>query len=226
MKLSTRKEKLKRIFFASAICFAALFAVFMLTLALKALLHKKIPTLVIDETIRFAEPDYEYDIFSDPLYVSKERNIFWNEYGVTSLIGENAGPEDSWHGIASERVYAEAGEEQLFFRNFIVCLIKGDYERYGGFFTERFFKTYTLPDRFTPQKIYDISAEVVNRTPSADGTYVSAQFILRYKIMNNNGTYRGDVASDSVRPLIVTLYKANGSILIDSVSFLEGVKHE
>ena len=224
MNNASRKKLLKRILVAAALSFAALLVVYAATRAVSAITKTKTPTRVVDPSIRFAEPDYEYDIFSDPKYVSKQRNITWSEYGETYLIGEYADEESSWHGVAAESVYASFGEEQLFFRNFFVCLIKGDHSAYPSFFSQTFFKNYTLPAEFTSQKIYDISVEVVDRTPDEQNGGVIARFILRYRIMNNNGTYRGDVASDSVRPVSVTVSEHDGVLAIESLAYLEGVR--
>lgn len=218
-----RKLLLKRIVKLVCIVLGALLALYIVLYGVNRLFRKKKPTRVVDESIRFSSADYDADIFNDPFYVAKERNITWSEYGDSELLGLNCPAERCWHGIADREYYLSVGEEQAFFRDFAVCLIKGDYVSYPSFFTRGFFDNYTIPEIFTPQKLYDISVEVVNRKATEDGERES-QFILRYKIMNNNGTYRGDVASDSVRPLVITTRIENGAVLIDSIAFLEGKK--
>ena len=78
------------------------------------------------------------------------------------------------------------------------------------------------------QKIYGINIEVFNReTVNENGkTSVVSEYIVRYKIMNNNGTFRGDVPSDTVKPLYFKLVENDGKIGIDSISFLQKKKAE
>ncbi|MBO4795024.1 MAG: hypothetical protein J5547_02965 [Clostridia bacterium] len=218
-----RKLLLKRIVKLVCIVLGAAFVLYLVLSGVSKLFRRKTPTRVVDESIRFSSADYDADIFEDPFYVAKERNITWSEYGDSELLGLNCPEDRRWHGMADREYYLSVGEEQAFFRDFIVCLIKGDCTSYPSFFTRSFFDNFTIPDIFTPQKIYDISVEVVNRKMRDDGVRES-QFILRYKIMNNNGTYRGDVASDCVRPLVVTVCADASGVLIDSIVFLEGKK--
>ncbi len=224
MKDEKRVLLLKRIARVTLRVLLVCLVLFLAVTAVKAIFRKKIPTRVVDESIRFSEPDYDADIFSDPMYVSKERNIYWSEYGNTVLLGESCPESLRWHGIADASYYLAAGAEQAFFREFFICLIKGDSQNYKSFFTDSFFSNYTVPDTFTPQKIYDISVEVVNRAPGEDGSSVTSSFILRYRIMNNNGTYRGDVESDAVRPVYITTVYRSGAVRIDSIAYYEGVK--
>ncbi len=222
MKDNSKKEQRKFIIRAAALAFAMVFTVYFLSAWLTVLLRKKIDTRVVDPSIRFSSVDYDADIFADPRYVNKERNITWTEGEITILIGENCTGE-TWHGIADEWYYRVKGEDRVFFRNFIICLISGDYENYPSFFTNNFFRYYTIPEKFTAQQLYDISVEVLNRTPLSDGS-IKSDYILRYKIMNNNGTYRGDVASDKIRPLVVSTITRGDVVRIEAIAFLEGVK--
>lgn len=228
---SERKEKdkkrLKKAAFIVLAAFGALAVLYGITLVISLIFKSdKIPTRVVDESITFSDVNYDFDIFSDPIYASKDINITLNEYGDVFTIGSEYEGDDSWHGMAPLSVYEREGADAAFFREYFVCLISGDYEKYPTFFTENFFRYYTIPKKFTMQKIYSISVEVFNRGSADDkndGSVVS-EYIVRYKIMNNNGTFRGDVPSDTIKPLYFKLIETNGIIAIDSISFVQNKK--
>ena len=95
-----RKLLLKRIVKLVCIVLCALLALYIVLYGVNRLFRKKKPTRVVDESIRFSSADYDADIFNDPFYVAKERNITWSEYGDSELLGLNCPAERCWHGIA------------------------------------------------------------------------------------------------------------------------------
>ena len=223
------KKRLKKLAKIVVIMFGGLVAVYAVLLVITSLMKgDKIPTRVVDESISFSDANYGLDIFSDPIYASKNINISVNEYGELYMIGADYEGSEDWHGMAPLSVYKRISEEAAFFREYFVCLISGDYEKYPTFFTDNFFEYYTIPEKFTMQKIYGISIEIFNReTVDENGTgVIVSEYIVRYKIMNNNGTFRGDVASDTVKPLYFKLVNSNGKIGIDSISFVQKKKAE
>lgn len=227
--ISKRKTKLKKL---SLIIIIILFSMLLLLAVLwgiSALLKKdKIPTRVVDGTIRFSDVNYDINIFDDPIYVGKERNIMYLEYGTGSLVGGSYTGDDAWHGIAPESEYANECAEAIFFRNYFICLISGEYSAYPDFFTDNFFNYYTVPEKFTMQKIYDITVSLYNREGInyEDGTAVIEHYIVNYKIMNNNGSFRGDIGSDAEKPLYFKLLKYNGVIKIEAITFINEKKAE
>ena len=94
-----------------------------------------------------------------------------------------------------EIYYSEYGSGEL--------IDEGAYEEYPELFTDGFFKRYTIPERFTMQKIYDIRVDLTDKKEAeVDGKQTTLYcYMVSYKIMNNNGTFRGDVGSDTVKPL-------------------------
>lgn len=53
------------------------------------------------------------------------------------------------------------------------------------------------------QKIYDIRVDLNDKkSAEVDGKQTTLYcYMVSYKIMNNNGTFRGDVGSDTAKPL-------------------------
>ena len=227
-KLNDKKKliKIAKIVLVSFGVLVALYAAMLIVTKLIA--DDKIPTRVVDESITFSDVNYGLDVFDDPIYASKSLNITRNEYGEIYTVGDDYDGENDWHGMAPLEVYERDGAESAFFREYFVCVISGDHEKYPTFFTENFFKYYTIPEKFTMQKIYGINIEVFNReTVNENGkTSVVSEYIVRYRIMNNNGTFRGDVPSDTVKPLYFKLVETDGKIGIDSISFLQKKKAE
>lgn len=222
-----KKKKLKMLSRIFIIATLALLALLLILWGISFLLQReKIPTRVVDKSIRFAKVDYDLDIFEDPIYVGRERNISYHEYGTGYLIGDSYGGTDEWQGISPESEYAKYGDEAVFFRNYFICLISGDYENYPGFFTDNFFNYYTIPEKFTKQKIYDISVDLYNREEIEykGTTALIEHYKVSYKIMNNNGSFRGDVGSDLYKPLYFKLLKFNGEIKIEAITFIKEKK--
>ncbi len=186
----------------------------------------RIPTRIVEKGITFSSVNYNADIFDDPVYVGKERDLTYLEYGTGSLIGKNYTGEGEWRGIAPESEYAKNCAEAAFFRNYFICLISGDYDAYRGFFTDNFFKYYTIPDKFTMQKVYDITVDLYDREEIGYNgeTAIVERYIVTYKIMNNNATFRGDMGSDAAKPLYFKLLKYKGVIRIDSITFIKEKK--
>ena len=77
-----RKLLLKRIVKLVCIVLGAAFVLYLVLSGVSKLFRRKTPTRVVDESIRFSSADYDADIFEDPFYVAKERNITWSEYGA------------------------------------------------------------------------------------------------------------------------------------------------
>ncbi|MFA6730429.1 MAG: hypothetical protein WCR95_05470 [Eubacteriales bacterium] len=221
-------KKLKKINLkkAGVILLSSLGGLFLLAVAFVYLTDKKIPTRVVDKSIRFADINYDIDIFEDPIYVSRERNITYLEFKTGELIGTDYTGGENWHGIKPKEVYLLISDEAAFFRDYFICLISGDYNVYGKFFTKNFFRFYSIPEKFTRQKIYDITVDLYDReTITVDGDSVLVEhYIVAYRIMNNNSSFRGDMGSDVVKPLYFKLIKQAGEIKIEAITFINEKK--
>ena len=70
--------------------------------------------------------------------------------------------------------------------------------------------------------IYDIKVNLHDRQyTETDGvTNMISYFVVDYKIMNNNGTFRGDVESDTVRSLFFVLSTVEGVTKISALNYV------
>ena len=149
----------------------------------------------------FYEADYDEDIFEDEEYLEKNRDIRFTSNGiaVSFPFGDAAG-----YGDASK-----------FFAEYFQTVMDGDYENYGDFFTAEYLARENAFDNlarnglpFTMQKIYDIEIEELETLDDSAGDtrMVFGVYQVKYKIMENNGTFRNDQTDDGgVVPLYFEL---------------------
>lgn len=201
VSLLKNKKKLIIIILSSVL---AVLALFFAVTGISALLTPKVDTqnLTGNGDISLAEPDYTEDIFEDEKYISKQREVFFTFDGDGEFItAENY------------LTFSPAGE---MFYNYFNCVIKGDYTLYPSFFSESFKKTAILPEKFTMQKLYDISVTLESRE-SADGGYTEL-YSVRYRIMDNNGTFRSDLENGTVIPVYYTVFVTKTDAVITGIS--------
>ena len=202
--VKAEKRKLKKAFFIVLSVFAALCALLLVAYAVLQYLKDDEDNGALPSEY-FITPDYSEDISKDIVYQSKLRYVYYLEYGTGEMVTE-------------ANVDSMPDSAQFFYRYFD-CVISGNYEEYKSFFTQDYLKHNTIPDKFTKQKIYDIEVNLVNRENiEKDGVNIIVDtFIVKYKIMDNNGTFRNDVGSNTTVPLVFQLYKQNNSVLINSI---------
>ncbi len=193
-----------------AIVIIVIAVVFAVLLAL-VLFYLSVRSTDRDATFRnpelsFAEADYDTNILADPFYLRYNRDIMFTEYGNGELVtAEN---------------FKQMGVWAEFFHNYFATVINGDYNKYPQYFTETYLKEHDLPERFTMQRIYDIDVELFSRDSiEYNGANVlRSRYVVTYHIQYNNGTFRGDITGNDLRPLLFTLIEDNGRILIDSIT--------
>lgn len=179
-------------------------ALFFAVTGISALLTPKVDTqnLTGNGDISLAEPDYTEDIFTDEKYISKQREVFFTFDGDGEFItAENY------------LTFSPAGE---MFYNYFNCVINGDHTLYPSFFSESFKKTAILPEKFTMQKLYDISVTLEGRE-STEGGYTEL-YSVRYRIMDNNGTFRSDLENGTVIPIYYTVFVTKTDAVITGIS--------
>ncbi len=156
--------------------------------------------------IRFAEPDYDENIFEDEAYLDKNRDISYTEDGVTRVISEN-------------HAYYGAGVE--FFYRYFTALMCGDADTLNSLYREEFFADHERFADFTMQKVYNIEIVKQTETLIEEGAYAGCTrytFRVAYMILDNNGTFRRDMGSNAAVPQIFELLDDGNSLKIYSVS--------
>ena len=156
------------------------------------------------KSLSFYPADYDEDIFTDEEYMAQNRYISYTKGMNTFTITDD--DYDAYDPTVG------------FFADYFNTVINGDYENYNSYFSEEYFKNQSNKERFTPQKLYDIEIKNKSTTINEEDGSTSYIYYVDYKIMKNNGTFRNDMESDSIRTLVYQLIMSDdGEILINYI---------
>lgn len=158
----------------------------------------------------FAPADYDENIYEDTEYLALIERGFINytDYETNLTLGINY--EDA----------IDHGEDVLFMVDYIYTIVAGDAEAYNEFFSGEYYKKNEPKDEFTMQKLYEVNISKVSQTKESDktgNTYNKYQYIVKYKILDNNGTFRNDFNTGTKEQYIFFTNKT-GEFLIDSIT--------
>lgn len=134
----------------------------------------------------FAPIDWSEDIMKDPDYLALGDRLF-----VYADI-----PPFSHYPIKDGDI--ALGSDAVLLYRVIESVRRGDSELYNSYFSDFYRRIVGEKPPFTPQKLYDIEI-CYDKTVEDDAAGVLHVYRVGYKIMENNGTYRNDVASDELR---------------------------
>jgi len=154
----------------------------------------------------YVDPDYALDIFEDEGYLAKDRNI-WFADGILKTV------------ITDDNRSNYTPEAQFMY-DVINTIIKGDYMAYNKIFTEDYKKNAgdDLRERFTMQQLFEIEFECVGYREEGKVKYTDMMVI--YRIRNNNGTFRNDLDynDEGYIPVVYMLVTdAEGSIKVHNL---------
>ena len=158
----------------------------------------------------FYPPDYDENIFEDPEYLSLIESGFMQYHDSTTGVTS---------GITRENAEKHNGEVK-FIVDMLYKIIYGDHRGYNEFFSKKYYEAHTPKESFTMQKIYDVLITYVSseKITSDDGSeYTKYVYMLEYKILHNNGTFRKDIGEGSKRQYF-TINNSSGELLIDSIT--------
>ncbi len=157
-------------------------------------------------TYLFYPSDYEADIFEDPEYLGLNRYITVVNGPVSTTITDND--------------YAAYGDVVVFLaEKYISSIIAGDAETYNLCFSEEYYTENQPMDRFTMQQLYNISFIFQDEELKENGEaeYNTYAYRVEYMIHRNNGTFRRDMDSDSIRPQYLIISDREGELKIDRI---------
>ena len=151
-------------------------------------------------------PDWNADILSEEEYLILDRSISYSDGFGT------------WH-ILDGDVYDTKDPVQLFLISYIQDLINGDATNLRAKYSESVIKALKIPTSFTKQRVYEskfteISKNEINRDGKISFEY---EFKIEYKIMKNDGTFRSDLSSDSIKGQYFTILQNDENIQISKV---------
>lgn len=180
-----------------------------LTLMIPKLFDQSEPenTKEIIADFEFYPADYDEDIFKDEDYLSLiYEGIVEYDDDINSIT------------VIDKDTATANGKPVKLMVDMIYSIINGNAQEYNSYFSELYYKTNKPKESFTMQKIYDarltyFSTESITKDKI---TYTEYTYKLRYKIYENNGTFRKDIG-DGYRTQYITISDREGSLKIDSI---------
>ena len=152
--------------------------------------------------LNFYSPDYEVNILDDTEYLELNRIISYRNGPLTITVS----PEDY---LATDPVLA-------FLADMIDTMINGNYSEYPNYFSEKYKSENTLPEKFTMQRLYNITVERISEEKDEDGNTLLV-YMMDYMISKNDGTLRRDMDSDASRPWYLVIKNENGEYKIYNI---------
>jgi hypothetical protein len=199
------KKKIKKIAKITLFVFLALALLYGALNAVTYMLEPEVSDFSYDD-YRFFEADYNKNILEDELYLSLNRNIYFDRMGSENVLTESN----------AEGISPAAG----LFYDYFDCLINGDYASYSSFFTQECLdsENFKKPERFTMQGIYDVHINMYRSDIlEEDNDTVREIYEVSYRIFENNGTFRNDILPDETRTLVFEINIKNGVAKINAI---------
>lgn len=204
----------KKIIKTVLIVVASLLALLLALVAVLPLIEEMLePEIEVSEyaDYRYYEADYSANIFENELYMAQSRGIKFSNENTEYVLNETNS--------------ANISPSAKFFYEYITCIINGDYEKYPSFFTDEYINNdkSDIPEKFTMQGLYDIYIDLYAPATRkvVDGVELSCEvYEVRYRIFENNGTFRRDILPDETRTIVFELYiPDNGEPKINAIGF-------
>lgn len=208
---STQKANTKRKLIISLIIICSVLVILSLITFIGPKVFDKILSSNNESEIIFFYPaDYSIDPYADPKYMLQTREIYYLEANTGVLV-----TDDTRNTVRNTAI---------FFERYFKLAVEGKFTEFQELFDKSFYNGLEIPEKFTPQKIYDIEVEFYQENSDSSNEKVKYEYyIVRYKIMYNNGTFRNDIGSNEVRPLMFTIMKNGDSskiIGIEKIKFV------
>lgn len=141
--------------------------------------------------IKFAEPDWEYDIYEDEAWLDKNRYIAYTEGAQTTVITDGQ--------------YKRFGPGIELLAKYFEAVMAGDADAIDGMYTPGLLEEKGETPDFTMQRVYNIEVELQSEKTLESGKFYGAKqyfYLVKYMIMKNDGTFRTDEGSDAAVPLL------------------------
>ncbi len=153
----------------------------------------------------FHVPDFEENIFTDAIYMDYNRGITFCDGSVSILLDDSE--------------YHTYDADISFLVSYIYAIINGDTETHNSCFSEQYYTQNEPHNEFTMQKLYNIVLTRTEKQAVTDenGEHMICGYNVEYMIRHNNGTFRNDLGSDSIRTQYLVLSNREGDWKIDLI---------
>ena len=157
----------------------------------------------------YSEPNFAENIFEDAVYMRKNRDIKYI-YGAQSTE------------ISLDEDASYYGDRFVFFQNYFNAVVNGDYVNYPSFFFPEYAKdknNLPLPEEpFTMQKVYNISLDFRSGyTEKVSDTEYKYYYVVKYSLLENNGTFRPDLEPETTVALLFELTEKGDDLGITKI---------
>jgi hypothetical protein len=163
-------------------------------------------TVATVDPMKLADTKEEgFDIMEYDEYLGYDRNIYLRENGVEMSISES---DSTNHGDGFEVMY-----------QVIRSINEGDSRAYNALMGD---EKLHKPD-FTQQQIYGIQIQTYSKKTMVGKNnleYIEYVYKVKYKIHENNGTYRNDILSDASRDQYFVINDSSGEMLVMDIIFV------
>ena len=156
----------------------------------------------IEYNFDFYSENYDENIFEDAEYLALNHIISYKNGPVTISVL----PEE----------YYSVDPVLYFISELLEDLKNGKYDEYPIYFTDNYKNKNTLPEKFTMQRIYNVTIEKISEGRGENGE-AQLVYMLDFMINKNNGSLRNDMDSDSSKPWYLSIVNINGNYLIDNI---------
>lgn len=164
-------------------------------------------------SIYFYPIDYDLDILKYDKYLELDRNVYY--YKNSDKSGSVV--------VLDEKNCGKQAPGVTLLYDYINSIIKGDVDTYNACYSDFYFENKGLePDPgFTMTQLYEIKITNMGQRNVSDqyGTYTQYDYVLEYKIHENNSTFRSDIPSDSSAAQYIVITDRNGELLIENLIF-------
>ncbi len=200
-----KKRALKKGIRYALYVFAALFVVLGgLYLVNQLMKPEKFDFRTKAEGVYFFPADYNENPADDPAYMAKDRDVwFSDDRGVGAPLDATIASENTVKG--------------LMYRYF-QSLKEGDATAHAALLSKNYNEKYVVQDKFTCQKVHDIRISF-NQGEKRDGVSYW-HYRVSYKIYENNGTYRGDIGSETARVMNFEVVYEDNTYKINSIGYV------
>ena len=211
IQMSQNKKNVKKtLIIVLSVLAAVLLVMYLLTLALPRLFNAINGDNTEEGTanFNFYEPDFDENIYDDERYLELVADgVLKYDNGSNSIVDITPDNVNSF------------GEPIKLLYDLVYAAIEGDNEGYNSFFSTEYLKAHGPKGEFTMQKIYGgmITAYSTENIQGNNGNYTKYIYMLNYRILDNNGTFRADIGEDSKTQYIV-ITDREGKLLIDAIS--------
>ncbi len=205
------RQMKRRILVVGAVILAVLLLLGGVVVLLEYINAPETPTSVPEAPIYFYPSEPDVNIMEEQAYLDLDRRIYYTARGETFVL--------------TEENLENYGSAVKVLKQMLDCIIAGDHEGYNALFSSNYYATEgnTAKEDFTMQRVYNIRLEqgdcATVKDTKTGKTYTRYEFIVKYNIARNDGTFRRDIGSDEARKQQFVLSNSTGeAVLIDQIN--------